>query len=92
MRFNDLTVGEYKTILNYYKIPIPSNKKEMKRQAERVITDKLCGCIKQVAKKENFQTELILVNKKPLEYAPKQLLIAKGLLEVRSHVSLPKEM
>ena len=79
MRFNDLTVGEYKTILNYYKIPIPSNKKEMKRQAEKVITDKLCGCIKQVARKGKLPNRANFSEQKAIGICTKTIVNSKGI-------------
>ena len=43
-----LTQSDYKQILEYYKMSIPSNKKQMKHDAEKIISEKLCRCIKKL--------------------------------------------
>jgi hypothetical protein len=43
-----LTQSDYKQILEYYKMSIPSNKKQMKHDAEKIISEKLCKCIKKL--------------------------------------------
>jgi len=48
MATTTLTQNDYKQILDYYKIAIPENKKQMKRLAENIISEKLCKCIKKV--------------------------------------------
>ena len=90
MGFNDLTVREYKTILNYYKIPIPSNKKEMKRQAEKVITDKLCGCIKQVAKKGKLPNRANFSEQKAIGICTKTIVNSKGITRGSFSCKSPK--
>jgi hypothetical protein len=90
MGFNDLTVGEYKTILNYYKIPIPINKKEMKRQAEKVITDKLCGCIKQVAKKGKLPNRANFSEQKAIGICTKTIVNSKGITRGSFSCKSPK--
>ena len=40
--------SDYTKILNYYDIPIPKNKKQLKTDAENILADKLCKCIKKV--------------------------------------------
>ena len=51
--YTDLTTNDYKTILNFYKVPIPSSPREIKKQAEYVIGNKLCRCIQKVTKRSN---------------------------------------
>ena len=41
-----LTSADYKKILEFYNLPIPSNKKSLKKKAEDVLALKLCRCIK----------------------------------------------
>jgi hypothetical protein len=43
-----LTQSDYKQILEYYKMSIPSNKKQLKNDAEKIISEKLCKCIKKL--------------------------------------------
>ena len=43
-----LTQNDYKQILDFYKISIPVNKKQMKHIAENIISEKLCKCIKKI--------------------------------------------
>jgi hypothetical protein len=45
---NHLTNKDYKQILSYYKQNIPKSKAELKIQAEKILGDKLCKCIKKV--------------------------------------------
>ena len=50
----ELTVTDYKKILNYYNLETPTNKnrikqnKLIKKKAENVLAQKLCSCIKKV--------------------------------------------
>lgn len=43
-----ITTKDYKNILSYYKKPIPSSRKVLKENAEKILAEKLCRCIKQV--------------------------------------------
>jgi hypothetical protein len=52
MEYTDLTTTDYINILKGYDIEIPRDKKELKRKAEKVISIKLCGCIKKVSNGE----------------------------------------
>lgn len=40
-----LTDHDYETILSYCRLPIPSSRRSLRRQAEAVLADKLCKCI-----------------------------------------------
>ncbi len=51
-----LTQHDYKQILEYYKIYIPSNKKQMKHAAEKIIAEKLCKCIKKIDPKNESRS------------------------------------
>jgi hypothetical protein len=42
---NKITNTDYKKILQFYKIPIPKNKKSLKNAAEKILSTKLCRCI-----------------------------------------------
>ena len=44
----ELTNNDYKSILKYYKLNIPKSKKLLKKQAEKIMAEKLCKCIKKV--------------------------------------------
>jgi len=50
----NLTTKDYQTILNYYKISLPKNKinrkQNTKKLAEKIISKKLCKCIKKLDK------------------------------------------
>lgn len=41
---------DYKNILTFYDVPIPSRLGDQKKLAEKIISDKLCKCIKKVSK------------------------------------------
>jgi hypothetical protein len=47
---NGLTNKDYISILNYYKINIPKSKILIKKQAEKIMAQKLCKCIKKINK------------------------------------------
>jgi hypothetical protein len=48
----ELTNKDYKDILTYYKMEIPKSKRLLKKQAENIMSEKLCRCIKQVKEKQ----------------------------------------
>jgi len=45
-----LTKEDYIKVLNYYKINIPNNTKLIKQNAEKILREKLCRCIKKIDK------------------------------------------
>jgi len=45
---NNLTDEDYIKILNFYKMKIPKSKRLLKLQADKILGDKLCRCIKKV--------------------------------------------
>jgi hypothetical protein len=45
---SNLTKGDYIKILNFYKVPIPESSKKLKLEAEKLLAEKLCRCIKSV--------------------------------------------
>jgi hypothetical protein len=45
---NVLTNNDYVQILKYYKLRIPASKKLLKKQAEKIMAEKLCKCIKKL--------------------------------------------
>jgi hypothetical protein len=44
----ELTNNDYIHILEYYKKPIPKSNRLLKMQAEKILTGKLCRCIKKL--------------------------------------------
>ena len=44
----DLTLQDYKNILQFYHLPYQGSFKHLKRQAENILATKLCRCIKKV--------------------------------------------
>jgi hypothetical protein len=56
---SELTTEDYKDILTYYKMDIPKSKRLLKKQAENIISEKLCRCIKKVKEKRTKQAQLI---------------------------------
>ena len=44
----ELTNKDYISILNYYNMNIPKSKRLLKKQAESIMADKLCRCIKKI--------------------------------------------
>ena len=47
---SELTNNDYKHILEYYKKSIPKSKRLLKNAAEKIMSEKLCRCIKKVDK------------------------------------------
>ena len=45
---NKITDNDYKKILEFYKIPIPKSKRLLRQQAENILSEKLCRCIKKL--------------------------------------------
>lgn len=48
---SELTENDYKQILEYYKKPIPKSARLLRLNAERILAQKLCRCIKKFDKK-----------------------------------------
>ena len=44
----ELTNKDYIDILKFYKINIPKSKRLLKQQAEKIMAEKLCKCIKKI--------------------------------------------
>jgi hypothetical protein len=47
---SELNNADYKKILEYYKKPIPKSRRLLKNDAEKIMSEKLCRCIKKVDK------------------------------------------
>jgi hypothetical protein len=65
---SELTINDYKHILEFYKKPLPKSKRILKLQAEKLLSSKLCRCIKKVDKKNEARaigicTKTIINNK-----------------------------
>jgi hypothetical protein len=54
---DELTNEDYINILTYYKMEIPKSKRLLKKQAENIMSEKLCRCIKKVKKSNTKITE-----------------------------------
>jgi hypothetical protein len=48
---------DYIDILNYYKIPVPKSKRLLQLEAEKILSSKLCKCIKKVNATTNNKNE-----------------------------------
>ena len=44
----ELTKKNYVSVLKYYKLKIPSSERLIKKQAEKILAEKLCKCIKKI--------------------------------------------
>lgn len=65
---SELSNKDYINILEFYDNPIPKSKRLLKAQAEKLISDKLCRCIKKVepsdeAKSIGICTKTVINNK-----------------------------
>jgi len=47
---SELTTNDYKHILAFYKKTIPKSKRSIKLEAEKILANKLCRCIKKFDK------------------------------------------
>ena len=47
---SQLTINDYKSILEFYNKPIPKSQRLLKSNAESILATKLCRCIKKVDK------------------------------------------
>jgi hypothetical protein len=54
---NELSNEDYINILTYYKMDIPKSKRLLKKQAENIMSEKLCKCINKVKKSNKKITE-----------------------------------
>ena len=64
----ELTNEDYTNILLFYKMPIPKSKRLLKKQAENIMSEKLCRCLKKVQMKpipEGKAIGLCTKSKKP---------------------------
>ena len=45
---NELNNNDYKQILEFYNLPIPKTSRLIKTEAEKILAEKLCRCIKKL--------------------------------------------
>ena len=45
---SELNTNDYKLILEFYNLPIPKTSSLIKTEAEKILTEKLCRCIKKL--------------------------------------------
>ncbi len=43
-----ITIKDYIKILDFYNLPIPKSNKHIKTEAEKILSEKLCRCIKKI--------------------------------------------
>lgn len=74
-----LTRKDYETILRYYNVPFDKTTKmeNVKREAEKVLSDKLCRCIKKVTEKPHPDGE-----KRAIALCKVSILHKKGLTDM----------
>ena len=56
---NKLTATDYKNVLQFYNTSIPKSKKLLKKEAEHILAEKLCTCIKKVGSSINEESRAI---------------------------------
>lgn len=56
MPSNKLTKKDYTGILEYYKQPLPKSYNTLKTRAKKIITRKLCKCIKKIDAKQESKS------------------------------------
>lgn len=45
---SQISINDYKTILEYYNKPIPKSKRLLEIEAKKIMANKLCRCIKKI--------------------------------------------
>ena len=58
-KINKINKKDYINILNFYNINIPKSNKSLKNKANKILSTKLCRCIKKVGKKDNNEKRAI---------------------------------
>jgi hypothetical protein len=53
---SNLTINDYKNILEYYNKPIPKSNRLLQLEAEKIMSNKLCRCIKKVDPKNEAKS------------------------------------
>jgi len=53
---SELNMNDYKQILEYYKKEIPKSKRLVKINAEKILSEKLCRCIKKLDPKNEARS------------------------------------
>ena len=59
--------NEYKKILRYYKLPIPTSKHRIKTIAENILTKKYCSCIQKVKRESGSKLAIPVCTKSVLQ-------------------------
>ena len=52
----ELSNTDYKSILDYYNMPIPKSRRLIKLNSEKILADKLCKCIKKIESSEEAKS------------------------------------
>ena len=58
--------SDYSKILNYYAMPVPKNKTDLKQSAEDILALKLCSCIKKLRDPKNESRAISICSKSVL--------------------------
>ena len=56
---SELNNTDYKKILEYYEMSIPKSKRLLKMSAEKIMSEKLCRCIKKVGEEKQAEARAI---------------------------------
>ena len=51
---SELNTNDYKQILEFYNLPIPNTSSLIKIAAEKILSDKLCRCIKKLEPRQKY--------------------------------------
>jgi len=80
-----LLIKDYKNILDFYNVPIPTSSKQIQEKAEAIMADKLCKCIKKVKKGNNR------LEKKGIAICTKSIFNNRGYTRGKFHCSAKQE-
>jgi hypothetical protein len=75
----ELTIQDYKKILTFYKIPIPVSSQKIQKEAEDILSYKLCRCIKKVGSLEKGKANAKVNESRAIGICSKTILGRKGL-------------
>ena len=86
MDYKDLSLSDYRKILNFYKLSVPESSEKLRKKAEDVIAEKLCMCIKKIPGKTENKVES---GAKALGICTKSVVNKKGFTRGSFSCKLP---
>ena len=64
---SEISIREYKKVLRYYGLPIPSSNRKIKTLADKILTKKFCSCIQKVKKGNGYKLAIPVCTKSVID-------------------------